>query len=67
METLKMNLINTRLSKQVIAKVREQQIKKLSYAELERCFKNVVAPNICIRRIKALIQDGLTIKDVYKN
>ncbi len=61
-----MNLIDTKLSQNVIAKAREQKIKDFSYAELQRCFKDVVGPKICIRRMQELVKAGLTIEDIYK-
>jgi hypothetical protein len=49
----------------IIAKMQEKQIKDFSELELERVFGETVSPIICKRGVQMLIDNGLTIEELY--
>lgn len=51
----------------LLAKMREYNIKNFSNSELNRVFKNTVGPGICKRSALRMIDDGLTIDEIYKS
>lgn len=54
----------TQTEKSVCVKMKEQKIQNFSDEEFIRVFRNVIAPTVCIKVAKQLIEKGLTIEDV---
>jgi hypothetical protein len=48
-----------------ISKMREMEITSLSDSEIDRVFHNCVSPIICIKKTKELINNGLSMADIY--
>jgi len=55
----------TRNDNLILAKLRDAGIKNLSPAEVGRAFRNVVSLPYCVNRVSELVEDGLTIQDIY--
>jgi hypothetical protein len=51
--------------KDVIAKMRENEIKDFSQAELSRVFKNCASPEACKRGVYIMLHDNFTIDEIY--
>jgi len=51
-------------NKNVIMKMKEQKIKTLSMKEIDRVFKDTVAPKICKRAVLKMLKDGLNINEI---
>ena len=49
----------------IIAKMRENQIKDFSQAELSRVFKDCASPEACKRGVYIMLHDNLTIEEIY--
>jgi len=49
----------------IIAKMRENQIKDFSQAELSRVFKDCASPEACKRGVYIMIHNNLTIDEIY--
>ena len=49
----------------VIAKMREKQIKDFSQAELSRVFKDCASPECCKRAVYLMLHDNFTISEIY--
>ncbi len=51
--------------KDIIAKMRENEIKDFSQAELSRVFKDCASPEACKRCVYIMLHDNLTIDEIY--
>jgi len=51
--------------KDIIAKMRENEIKDFSQAELSRVFKNCASPEACKRGVYIILHDNFTIDEIY--
>ena len=51
--------------KDIIAKMREEQIKDFTHTELMRVFKNCVSPEHCMRAVYLMMHDNFTIDKIY--
>ena len=51
--------------KDIIAKMREKQIKDFSQAELSRVFADCASPESCKRGVYIMLHDNLTIEEIY--
>jgi hypothetical protein len=51
--------------KDIIAKMRENEIKDFSQAELSRVFKNCASPEACKRGVYIMLHDNFTIDEIY--
>ena len=49
----------------IIAKMRENQIKDFSQAELSRVFKDCASPEACKRGVYIMLHNNLTIDEIY--
>jgi len=49
----------------IIAKMRENEIKDFSQAELSRVFKDCASPEACKRGVYIMIHNNLTIDEIY--
>lgn len=49
----------------IIAKMREKQIKDFSQAELSRVFKDCASPAACKRGVYIMLHDNLAIDEIY--
>lgn len=51
--------------KDVIAKMREKQIKNFSQPELTRVFADCASPEACKRAVYIMLHNNLTIDEIY--
>ena len=51
--------------KDIIAKMREKQIKDFSQAELSRVFADCASPEACKRGVYIMLHTNLTIDEIY--
>ena len=51
--------------KDIVAKMRENEIKDFSQAELSRVFKNCASPEACKRGVYIMLHDNFTIDEIY--
>ena len=55
---------NSKYERSIVGKAMEQKITDFSTNEIDRVYKNCVAPNVCKKVIRTLIERGLTIEHV---